>query len=70
VLATVATSVSLHQLAEGHAQASALTHGYSLAFLIIAAISVASALAACLLRGEAVPDADSEAEPVAFEYRP
>jgi EmrB/QacA subfamily drug resistance transporter len=67
VLATVATSVSLHQLAEGHAQASALTHGYSLAFLIIAAISAVGALTACLLRGEAVPDADSEAEPVAFE---
>jgi predicted MFS family arabinose efflux permease len=41
--------------------------GYSLAFLIIAAISAAGALTACLLRGEAVPDADSEAEPVAFE---
>ncbi len=67
VLATIAASASRHQLAEGHAQASALTQGYGLAFLIIGAISGAGALTACLLnRGEAVPAQGSEGEPVAF----
>jgi EmrB/QacA subfamily drug resistance transporter len=71
VLATVAASVSRHQLAEGHAQASALTHGYGLAFLIIAALSAAGALTACLLgRGKTTPAPGPEAEPVAFESCP
>ena len=68
VLATVAASVSRHQLIEGHAQASALMHGYGLAFLIIAALSAAGALTACLLgRGETTLAPGPEAEPVAFE---
>jgi EmrB/QacA subfamily drug resistance transporter len=68
VLATIAASASRHQLSAGHAQASALTHGYGLAFLIIGALSAAGALTACLLNRAVTGSApDSEGEPVAFE---
>jgi EmrB/QacA subfamily drug resistance transporter len=53
VLATVAASASRHQLAQGRPVADALTHGYALAFLVIAAIFAASATTAFLLeRGD------------------
>lgn len=69
VLATVAASSSRHELGQGRALADALTHGYSLAFLIIGAVFVAGAVAASLLEHDqsaSVPGPVKEA-PVASE---
>jgi hypothetical protein len=71
VLATVAASASRHELSQGRALADALTHGYALAFLIIAAIFAAGALTASFLeRDKAASTPGSlEAEPIALESR-
>jgi EmrB/QacA subfamily drug resistance transporter len=69
VLATVAASASKKELVEGSSLAHALTHGYALAFVIIAVIFAAGALTAVFLdRASNVSESGvAEAELIAVE---
>jgi EmrB/QacA subfamily drug resistance transporter len=53
VLATVASAATRHQAGHGAAAAAALNHGYTRAFLVIAAVAAAGAVTALFLRPSA-----------------
>jgi hypothetical protein len=61
VLATVAAGASRHHLVDRRPLAAALTHGYAVAFLIIAALFAAGALTASLLERGGTPSAPGSA---------
>jgi predicted MFS family arabinose efflux permease len=57
ILATVATAATRHQLEHGDAQLAALTHGYTRAFLVLAAVSAIGGLSAVFLGQSTRPEA-------------